>query len=336
MASTKDGPEGIETENKKSNVIEWIKRQILQFLRYFQLLVAAEPTKWDIFMLALGVISAIAAGVPFPLLAIIFGQLVDDFNTVTCDTTSDNPGTHQNGVNNKVLLLFYIAIAQFVLMYTYLACWNLFGARLAQRLRQQYLTNLLNKQPSFFDTRPAGEVSSRLNGDIQTIRAGTSEKVGLVISSVSFFVTAYVVAFIKEPKLAAMLLSLVPAYFLMSLVGNKYIEKYAGSMSDHVAKASSVALESLSNIMVVQAFSARTRLGSNFSGHLDKARKDGVKKAIAVGIQAGLMYFIAYSAQALAFWQGSRSIAGSIEGDGAATVGRTYTVIFVLGDGKLQ
>jgi ATP-binding cassette subfamily B (MDR/TAP) protein 1 len=45
------------------------------------------------------------------------------------------------------------------------------------------------------------------------------------------------------------------------------------------------------------------------------------------------MYFIAYSAQALTFWQGSRNIADSVEGDAVPTVGRTYIVIFVLEDG---
>jgi ABC-type multidrug transport system fused ATPase/permease subunit len=151
----------------------------------------------------------------------------------------------------------------------------------------------LRQEPSFFDDLPSWEVSSRLNGDISTIRSGTSEKVGICISSVSFFVTSYVVAFIKDAKLAGILVSLVPAYFLMSLVGGWFIEKYSGAMSDCVAAASSVASEGLSNVSVVHAFNANDRLESKFEGHLRVARNEGLKKALATGVQAGFMYFIA-------------------------------------------
>jgi hypothetical protein len=46
-----------------------------------------------------------------------------------------------------------------------------------------------------------------------------------------------------------------------------------------------------------------------------------------------LLYFIAYSANALAFWQGSTQIADMVEGNGGASVGDIYTVILLLVDG---
>jgi ABC-type multidrug transport system fused ATPase/permease subunit len=144
-----------------------------------------------------------------------------------------------------------------------------------------------------------------------------------------------VVAFIKDAKLAGILVSLVPAYFIMSIVGGWFIEKYSGTMSDCFAAASSVASEGLSNVSVVHAFNANERLESKFEGHLRLARNEGLKKALATGVQAGFMYFIAYAANALAFWQGSRTIANSVaSGGGGASVGSIFTVIFVLVDGK--
>lgn len=240
-------------------------------------------------------------------------------------------------MNSKILYVLYLAIAQFGFMYIHLVCWSLGGARLAQRLREQYFRSLLRQEPSFFDDLPSGEVSSRLNGDIQTIRSGTSEKVGICISSVSFFVTAYVVAFIKDTKLAGILVSLLPAYFIMSIGGGWFIEKYSGRVSDCFAAASSIASEGLSNVAVVHAFNANERLETKFTAHLRNARNEGMKKALATGVQAGLMYFIAYAANALAFWQGSHTIADTVaksgDGDGAS-VGSIFTVIFLLVDGK--
>lgn len=304
---------------------------------YPRLLLTGNPSKTDLGTLVLGTVCAIASGVPFPLIGILFGQLLDDFNAATCDTPeSPTSGSdYQSDINGKILMIVYLAIAQFVLIYTHLSCWTLTGARLAQRLRERYLQNLLRQEPSYFDNLPAGEVASRLNGDIQAIRSGTSEKVGICISSLSFFVTAYIVAFIKDYRLAAMLVSLVPAYFLMSFVGSHYIEKYAGRMSDHAASAASIASEALSNIVVVQAFGANARLESKFAESLKASETQGLKKATAVGIQSGCLYFISYSANGLAFWQGSKRIADAVRNNSeGATVGATFTVIFILVEGK--
>lgn len=305
-----------------------------------RLLLAGNPTKVDILMLLGGMICAIASGVPFPLIGVVFGELLNDFNDVTCDeasdaSTSESDAAYQSSINSKILLIFYLAIAQFVLIYGHLLCWSLTGARLAQRLRERYLQNLLRQEPSYFDKLPTGEVASRLSSDISTIRSGTSEKVGICLASFSFFVTAYIVAFIKNWELAAMLLSLIPAYFIMSFVGSYYIEKYSGLMSDYAATASSIASEALSNTVVVQAFGANKRLEAKFSGALKSSEREGLKKATAVGIQSGVLYFVAYSANGLAFWQGAQRIADSVgSGTGGTTVGATFTVIFILVEGK--
>ncbi|KAF4537785.1 ABC multidrug transporter SitT [Lasiodiplodia theobromae] len=300
---------------------------------YPSLLLAGSPSKADLGTLLLGIAAAIASGVPFPLIGILFGQLLDDFNGATCNEQDDSESGagYQSSINSKILIIVYLAIAQFVLIYVHLLCWSLNGARLAQRLRENYLQNLLRQEPSFFDNLPPGEVASRLHSDIQTIRSGTSEKVGICLSSVSFFVTAYIVAFIKNDRLAGMLVSLLPAYFLMSFVGSHYIEKYSGLVSDYAASAASIASEALSNIVVVQAFGANARLEEKFSKALKSSEEEGIKKATATGIQSGVLYFIAYSANGLAFWQGSRNIAASVAGNGnGTTVGATFTVIFIL------
>ncbi|KEF62072.1 ATPase [Exophiala aquamarina CBS 119918] len=306
---------------------------------YFSVFVQANPSPLDIFLLVTGVAFAIAAGVPFPLLAIIYGQLLDDFNGQICaaDTqASVNNNYYQNRVNDKILYMVYLGIAHFCLVYIHLVCWSLGGARLAQRLREHYLRSLLRKEPAFFDTRLSGEVSSRLNGDISMIRMGTSEKVGICLSSISFFVTAYIVSFIKIAKLAGVLVALVPAFFSMSLIGGYFVKKSSSEVSDHFAAASSVASEALTNVAVVHAFNANNKLESNFSSHLRLARKAGIDKALANGIQSGLVYFIAYSADALAFWQGSHMIADAVAGQGKeTTIGAVFTVVFLLVDATL-
>ncbi|KAK8017243.1 hypothetical protein PG991_008319 [Apiospora marii] len=308
------------------------------FFRYFRLLGYAEPGLVDIGLLITGTLSCIAAGVPFPLIGIIFGQLLDNLNSATCaagDAATD-AAQYQAAVNDKVLKVFYLAIAQFVLIYIYIVSWNLFGDRLAHRLRAKYFRALLKQEVSLFDKLPAGEVSSRLSGDIAIIKGGTSEKVGLVLGVFSMFVTAYIVAFIKYAKLAGILVSLLPAFMCMGILGGHYVGKFSGLVSGHIAAASSVALEGLSNVTIVQAFRANDRLEKKFTEKLTDARRDGIKKAMATAVQSGMLYFLAYSANGLAYWQGSQAIADAVSGRTTdMSVGTIYTIIFILVDGTI-
>ncbi|KAJ4857434.1 ABC transporter transmembrane region domain-containing protein [Trichoderma breve] len=311
------------------------KNFISEFFVYFQLLVYANPKWIDIVLLVTGTVSAAAAGVPFPLMGILFGQLVDDLNTASCDAQTpdaDDASRIQSSIDSKVLELTYIGIASFALIYIYIVCWSIFSRRLEARIRDRYFQALLQQDATFYDQRQAGELSSRLNADVQAVQSGTSEKVGICIACTSFFLTAYIVAFIKNWRLAAMLLSLIPAFFLMAGLGSAFTAKFTSAMSDAIGSASSIAQETLSNIAVVQAFGAGPRLEAKFSSHMMTAQKKGIKKAFAAAVQAGTLYFIAYAANALSFWQGSHQIVKTIADPSGVSVGEIYTVIFLLVD----
>lgn len=288
--------------------------------------------------MVVGSICAAAAGVPFPLMAIIFGELVNDINGASCVAGQmEYAKSFESRINDKVVQLVYIAGAALVLIFIYVVCWSLLSQRLAHRLRQHYFQSLLRQEQAFIDQHQAGEVSSRLNGDIQAVQSGCCEKVGIFIAGLSFFITAYVVAFIKEAKLAGMLISLVPAFLLVAIVGGGFFQKFSSRMSDAVTSASCVTSEAISNITVVKAFDAGPRLELKFAQYMAESCSAGTKKGFVAAIQAGLLYFIAYSANALAFWKGSHMITDLISGrGGGSTVGEIYTVVFILVDGKFE
>ncbi|KAF1831744.1 leptomycin B resistance protein pmd1 [Decorospora gaudefroyi] len=312
------------------------RASIRPFFGFLHLLFYADPTWLDKILVLVGCIAAIAAGVPFPLIGIVFGQLVDEINTATCNNqTGSRNASEEASITPKILLLVYIAIGSFACIYIHLVCWNLASQRLAQRVRDRYLRNLLRQDMAFFDSLQAGEVSSRLNGDIQAIESGTGEKVGVALTCVSFCVTAYIVGFIMNAELAGMLVSLIPAFLLMAVIGSHFVGKYSVKLSGCFGSASAIASEALSHVGLVHALGANTRLEEKFRDHLGNAREQGIKKATAAAVQAGLLYFIAFSASALGYWQGSRRVAASLEGNDNATIGEIYTVIFILLDGAI-
>lgn len=302
---------------------------------YIDLLFRTSPSKLDLLLLAGGVVAACAAGIPFPLLGILFGQLVDDLNSTSCDVPQQaDKSKLEKSIQTKVLLMIYISIANFVAIYVHAGCWTLFGERLVGRLRRRYFKSLLRQEMAFFDSLPAGEVPTRLTTDMEVIRTGTSEKVGIFISSLAYFIGAYVVAFLKVPKLAGMLTFMIPAFILMVLLGGRYVGRYTGRTSHHLAAAAAVVSQSLSNVALIHSLGANQKLEAKLVTILSKARSAALKKSVATATQFGFMFLVAYSANALAFWQGSKEIARSAESKSSnVTAGAVYTVIFVLLDG---
>ncbi|KAL8900440.1 MAG: hypothetical protein Q9207_005699 [Kuettlingeria erythrocarpa] len=300
---------------------------------YWTLLFRSNPSSLDYLLLVLGVLAAIAAGVPFPLLGIIFGQLVDDLNSTSCNASSWSKSGVESGIQQKVLLLVYISLANFFAIYIHTCCWSLFGERLVGRLRRQYFKSLLRQELAFFDNLPAGEVPTRLTSDMETIRVGTSEKVGIFVSSLAYLVGAYVVAFLKAPRLAGTLVFMIPAFVLMVSLGGFYTARFTRRTSSHLAAAASIVSQSLSNISLIHALGADQRLEAKLIDILSEAQRAALYKGTAAAIQFGFTFLVAYSANAVAFWQGSLEIIRAAEaGVPDVTAGAVYTVIFVLLD----
>ena len=130
-----------------------------------------------------------------------------------------------------------------------------------------------------------------------------------------------------------MLICMLPAFLISGILGGKYLGKYVVRQTEETSSASSIASEALSHIAVVQTFGAAPRLEAKFAGHMAKAKKFATTKASIAALQTGLLYFIAYSGNALAFWQGSIRIADSAaKQDGSASVGQIYAIIYLLVD----
>ncbi|RYC79266.1 Leptomycin B resistance protein pmd1 [Fusarium oxysporum f. sp. narcissi] len=315
------------------NYIPATKQSFRKFFAFIHLLFSLDYTKLDVLLIVVGTFFAIASGIPFPLLGIVFGQLINDLNTTTCSEAVSAPNDVTDRVRQKVLYVVYLTIANFCFIYIHCSCWSYASERIARRYRRRYFQSLVRQDTAYIEELPSGDVVSRLVRDIEVVQSGTSEKVGILISTVSYFVTSYIVAFTKAPKIAGMLVSVVPCYFLMSYVGGYFIKRYATRINSHVDAATTIASSSLSHLPLVYAFSSGDRLIKLFSDHLLAARKDSLKKAGTHAVQLGLLYFIAYSSNALAFWAGSRQIAEAVESDqGGVSVGAVYTVIFVLID----
>lgn len=272
------------------------------------------------FLNLIGLICGAASGTAQPLMTILFGNLANKF------LASSNPNLTQQQklqyfldaahmVNRDAVYLVIIGIASFIVIYVYMAVFVYTGEVITQRIRIEYLRAILRQDMAYFDTLGAGEITTRIQSDIQLIQDGISDKLPLMVAFISTFIAGFVVAYVRNWKLALVMTSILPCIVGSAIFMNIFVSKYQQVELEHVAKAASIAEEGISTVRTVKAFGMNAHLAKLYEGRNSVALSASKRRAMASGLGIGAFFFCIYSAYALAFYFGSKLVAnGEVQG----------------------
>ncbi|EAW12516.1 ABC multidrug transporter Mdr1 [Aspergillus clavatus NRRL 1] len=280
-------------------------------------------SRMDIFIILVSTICAIIAGAALPLFTILFGSLASAFQNITLGTISYSDFYHQ--LTKNVLYFVYLGIAEFVTVYVSTVGFIYTGEHLTQKIREHYLEAILRQNMAYFDKLGAGEVTTRITADTNLIQDAISEKVGLTLTALATFVTAFIVAYVKYWKLALICTSTIVALVLVMGGGSRFIVKYSKKSLESYGAGGTVAEEVISSIRNATAFGTQDKLAKQYETHLAEAEKWGIKQQIIMGMMIGGMFGIMYSNYGLGFWMGSRFLV-----DGEVGVGQILTVLMAI------
>lgn len=264
-----------------------------------------------------GAVCAVAAGVPLPIISIIFGRLINTFPP------------SEDEIRVRISQLLGIAVAYFVVTALYTTAFGFSSDKISIRLRAQLLDTLLHLDQAYLDTHDI-DVHSLLSEKIDVIHAGCSEKVGIFIQSISYFVAAFVVGFILSPKLTGILLAaVIPTMVVIVTLSSTNVARYARRATEQAEQANSIVESAIKSVRVVQAFNMMPTLCKAHAVHLHEGVRSSVGKAIAAAIQVGAIFFVAYSINGLAFYVGSRMTS---EGQQSGSAGTVFAVVLLILD----
>lgn len=199
------------------------------------------------------------------------------------------------------------------------------GEHMSQKIREQYLAAVLRQNVAFFDKLGAGEITTRITADTNLIQEGISEKVGLTLTALATFFTAFIIGFIKSWKLTLILFSTVVAITLIMGAGSRFMVDFNKNALTSYGKGGTIAEEVISSIRNTTAFNTQAKLANQYDKHLRVAEVWGRKAKITLAIMMGFMMCIIYLNYGLAFWQGSRFL---VSGD--ITLSAVMTVLLAV------
>ncbi|KAK4994300.1 hypothetical protein LTR66_005649, partial [Elasticomyces elasticus] len=261
-------------------------------------------TRNDILIIVLSSLCAIVGGAIMPLMTVVFGKLAGTFQGFFLGTIS--PSAFSSDLSSFTLYFVYLAVGEYATIYISTVGFIYTGEHITQKIREQYLAAILRQNIAFFDKLGAGEITTRITADTNLVQDGISEKIGLTMTALATFITAFIIGFVKYWKLTLILTSTIFAITLTMGGASSFIIKWNKRSLAAYAVGGTVVEEVISSIRNATAFGTQDKLARQYDAHLTEAEKSGFRMKAITGSMIGFLMCYVYLNYSLAFWQGSR------------------------------
>ncbi|KIY62845.1 P-loop containing nucleoside triphosphate hydrolase protein [Cylindrobasidium torrendii FP15055 ss-10] len=298
---------------------------------------------FEIIANCLALIAASAAGAAQPLMTLLFANLVNKFvvfqrmmylvdaGEIDQSAFQAAAADFKKAAADDALYLVIMGIGLLVCTFIYMYIWVYTAEVNAKRIRERYLQAVLRQEIAFFDNVGAGEVATRIQTDTHLVQRAISEKVPLVVSYLGAFFCGFILAYIRQWRLALAMTSVIPVLVISGTFMNIAISKYTRMSLKHSADAGSVAEEVISSIRTVKAFGTQAILGGLYDSHIAKSGAAEANIGIWLGGTMSLAFFSIYSSYGLAFYYGTTLIQ-----QGHADAGVVINVFMAILTGSLS
>ncbi|KAF1996279.1 multidrug resistance protein 14 [Amniculicola lignicola CBS 123094] len=279
-------------------------------------------TNLDVFLRCLAAIAAAGSGTAEPLMAIIFGNLVNIFN----GKTPVSPEQFRHDINRNALLLFCLFVGKFACVYVAAVMFNFTSTRMTSKIRLRYLQTVLHQPISYFDKVSPGTIATSLSNDTNVVQVALSEKLGVIFQVLSMILCSFIIAFTRSWKLTLVTATVVPYMVLSTGLFGGLSTQTEVKVNKILGDASGIVEEALSSILNVTAMGASEKLVRRFDLYL----KDAMRYFKRIGpYMAGIygnMFFSMQCAYALSLFYGCRLVSRGEIKDG----GDVVTVLFCM------
>jgi len=209
------------------------------------------------------------------------------------------------------------------------------GSRLLMRLRQRVFSHLVGLSPDFYESRPVGELLSRLGSDLTVVQGAITQQIPSGIQALVRFLGTLVILLILHTRLTLVALLVIPPVVLVAVFYGRRLERLATKEQDELAAASGEAEEALSGVRTVQTFGQEHREREGYRVRLLELLDVQLRNAHIGGAFSGLIQFAAFSAFALVLWYGGRLMLRQALSPGELTSFLLYTFSIAVSIGML-
>ncbi|GMR51941.1 hypothetical protein PMAYCL1PPCAC_22136, partial [Pristionchus mayeri] len=165
--------------------------------------------------------------------------------------------------------------------------------RIASRMKIVFITAVLGQDSGFLDATTPGALSSQLNNNIDRIREGLGEKVGMICRSTSLYVSATVIAFAMDWRIALIMVWTGPICILFTALTPVLTATPLSSMLKSGEEANGVAEEAILNVKTVAACNGEEGMIEKYGRILHSSVRPAVRVGAITGfLEVAILFFI--------------------------------------------
>ncbi|HEX6848479.1 MAG TPA: ABC transporter transmembrane domain-containing protein [Chitinophagaceae bacterium] len=230
-------------------------------------------------------------------------------------------------LNTTLLLIFAQLTVQtfFSFMRVYLL--TAVGEKSLADMRKDVYSKLLTMPMSFFTEKRVGELSNRISSDLSQIQDAISFTLAEFLRGVFTLIIGLFFIFWISPKLAFVMLSVVPLLAIIAVVFGRRIRKMSRKTQDQLADSGTIVQETFHGISIVKAFTSEFHEVTRYVKSLKAVVTTAISNARWRGAFVAFMIFSLFGTLAFVVWYGGRMIQ---TGEMASTGSLITFVIFSM------
>uniref|UniRef100_A0A7E4UP36 ABC-type xenobiotic transporter n=1 Tax=Panagrellus redivivus TaxID=6233 RepID=A0A7E4UP36_PANRE len=267
-------------------------------------------TKYDYFLLTVGLVSSIINGIMNPLNMIAFQGVVDVLNEAETEYKEHHLDKDKFTAGIQKYTWIYFGIGCFVFALTFVGMGALFTLteRQVKQIRKHFLQSIINQEIEWFDKNEVGALTHKMSSNIEKIKDGTSDKPAILLQALGALFSGVILAFIFSWRLTLVVIVIVP-FVILSLYGSaRAVSAAIHKEMNAYSAAGAVAEEVISGIRTVMSFNAQDFEVERYKRCLNKGKTVGIRKAGVTGFFAGLYNLILFVAMGVSFWYGTQLV----------------------------
>jgi ATP-binding cassette subfamily B protein len=204
---------------------------------------------------------------------------------------------------------------------------SIIGERVLTDLRRAVFDHLLTLDASFFDTHRVGELTSRLNGDVATIRGAIGSSLSVALRGLVTIAGAVTLMFITSPYLALAVVIVVPSIIIPVIIIARRLRRMSRRTQDALADMSAMATETLGATKTVKSFVQEGPQSADFGRRSEASFQAEVDRLFARGgLIAAIMFMVAVALVIMVWW-GAKSVFDGVVTAGELTQFMIYAVM---------
>ncbi|HEV2518931.1 MAG TPA: ABC transporter transmembrane domain-containing protein [Devosia sp.] len=185
---------------------------------------------------------------------------------------------------------------------------SVLGERVLTDLRRKVFDHLLTLDSAFFDLHRVGELTSRLNGDVATIRGAIGTSLSIMLRGAVTLIGAVTLMFLTSPYLALTIVIVGPAILIPVMLYARRLRRMSRRTQDALADMSAMATEALGASKTIKSFVQEPVQSRLYGSHAEASFEAEVSRVGARAALLGGLLFLSTAALVVLVWWGANAV----------------------------